>query len=121
MVVVDDGALEVRAGVIAAQALHHGNAHREQVCVILTGQGVEPPDIQAWAYAWATGRIWERTAAGTGAMEPHRDPGRVSWHVRAPRRRRDPEMADSFEEFYEATYPAPAATARPGDRGPGRR
>jgi len=30
--VVDDGALEVRAGVIVAQALHHGNAHREQIC-----------------------------------------------------------------------------------------
>jgi uncharacterized damage-inducible protein DinB len=29
VVVVDDGALEVRAGVIVAQALHHGNAHPE--------------------------------------------------------------------------------------------
>jgi uncharacterized damage-inducible protein DinB len=61
--VVDDGALEVRAGVIVAQALHHGNAHREQICAILTSQGLEPPDIQSWGYAWATGRIWERTAA----------------------------------------------------------
>jgi uncharacterized damage-inducible protein DinB len=62
VVVVDDGALEVRAGVIVAQALHHGNAHREQVCAILTSLGIEPPDIQPWAYAWATGRIWERPA-----------------------------------------------------------
>ena len=61
--VVDDGALEVRAGVIVAQALHHGNAHREQICAILTSQGLEPPDIQPWGYARATGRIWERTAA----------------------------------------------------------
>ena len=63
VVVVDDGALEVRAGVIVAQALHHGNAHREQICAILTSLGMEPPDIQPWEYAWATGRIWERTAA----------------------------------------------------------
>ena len=63
VVVVDNGALEVRAGVIVAQALHHGNAHREQICAILTSLGIEPPDIQPWEYAWATGRIWERTAA----------------------------------------------------------
>ena len=42
VVVVDDGALEVRAGVIVAQALHHGNAHREQICAILTSLGIEP-------------------------------------------------------------------------------
>ena len=63
VVVVDDGALEVRAGVIVAQALHHGNAHREQICAILTNLGIEPPDIQPWEYAWPTGRVWERTAA----------------------------------------------------------
>jgi uncharacterized damage-inducible protein DinB len=51
--VVDDGALEVRAGIIVAQALHHGNSHREQICAVLTSLGVEPPDIQSWAYAWA--------------------------------------------------------------------
>jgi uncharacterized damage-inducible protein DinB len=39
-VVDDDGALEVRAGVIFAQALHHGNAHREQICTTLTSLGV---------------------------------------------------------------------------------
>jgi uncharacterized damage-inducible protein DinB len=36
---------------------------REQISAILTSLGIEPPDIQPWAYAWATGRIWERTAA----------------------------------------------------------
>lgn len=60
--VVDDGAYEVRAGVIVAQALHHGNAHREQICAILTGLGIEPPDVQPWEYAVAFKRIWERTA-----------------------------------------------------------
>jgi hypothetical protein len=28
-----------------AQALHHGNAHREQICAILTGASMEPPDV----------------------------------------------------------------------------
>jgi uncharacterized damage-inducible protein DinB len=63
VLVVDDGALEVRAGVVVAQALHHGNAHREQICAVLTSLGIEPPDIQPWEYAWVAGRIWERTAA----------------------------------------------------------
>jgi uncharacterized damage-inducible protein DinB len=65
--IVDDGAYAVRAGVIAAQALHHGNAHREQICAILTGFGLEPPDVQPWEYSWATGRIWERTEAERAA------------------------------------------------------
>lgn len=61
VIIVDKGASEVRAGVFVAQALHHGNAHREQICAILTGFGIQPPDVQAWGYAWATGRLWERT------------------------------------------------------------
>lgn len=61
VIVVDKGASAVRAGIFVAQALHHGSAHREQVCAILTGLGIQPPDVQAWEYAWATGRLWERT------------------------------------------------------------
>ena len=56
--VVNNGTHEVRAGVILAQVLHHANAHREQICAILTGMGLQPPDLQPWAYAWAAGRIW---------------------------------------------------------------
>jgi uncharacterized damage-inducible protein DinB len=63
LMVLDEGAYEARASVIVTQALHHGNAHREQICAILTGFGMEPPDVQAWAYGEATGRAWERTAA----------------------------------------------------------
>ncbi|MDO8615393.1 MAG: DinB family protein [Dehalococcoidia bacterium] len=62
VIIVDEGARRVRAGVIVTQALHHGSAHREQICAILTGFGMQPPDVQAWAYAEATGRAWERTA-----------------------------------------------------------
>jgi uncharacterized damage-inducible protein DinB len=61
-IILDQGTYEARAGVIVAQALHHANAHREQISAILTGFGMEPPDIQAWAYGEATGRGWERTA-----------------------------------------------------------
>ena len=56
---VDSGAYATRATIIIAQAIHHGNHHREQICSILTGLGHEPPDVQAWEYAWHTGRIWD--------------------------------------------------------------
>jgi len=42
-----------------AQALHHGNVHREQICSVLTTLGLEPPDLQVWAYAEATGHARE--------------------------------------------------------------
>jgi uncharacterized damage-inducible protein DinB len=61
VVVIDDGTRETRVGIFVAQAINHANHHREQVCAILTGLGIEPPDIQAWEYAWSTGRIWDRT------------------------------------------------------------
>jgi uncharacterized damage-inducible protein DinB len=56
VIILDQGAYQAHAGVLVAQALHHGNAHREQICAILTAAGMEPPDVQAWAYADATGR-----------------------------------------------------------------
>jgi len=59
---VDRGAYEVRAGIFLAQALNHANHHRAQVCAMLKGLGVQPPDIQAWEYALASGRLWERKA-----------------------------------------------------------
>ena len=61
-IVVDDGENEVRAGIFIAQALNHGNLHREQVCVRISALDIEPPDLQAWEYAWATGRIWKRAS-----------------------------------------------------------
>jgi uncharacterized damage-inducible protein DinB len=60
LVLLDQGAYEAEQSVVVVQALHHGNAHREQVCAVLTGLGIEPPDIQAWAYAEATGHARER-------------------------------------------------------------
>ena len=59
VIVIDNGTRKTRVGIFLAQAINHANHHREQVCAILTGCGIEPPDIQAWEYAWATGRIWD--------------------------------------------------------------
>ena len=53
----------VRAGVFLAQALHHANEHRAQICTILGALGHEPPDVSAWGYALATGRMTPKTAA----------------------------------------------------------
>jgi uncharacterized damage-inducible protein DinB len=45
------------AGIRLAQALHHGSDHRSQICTILTMLGIEPPDIDVWAFAELDGRI----------------------------------------------------------------
>ena len=39
-----------------AQVIHHGTDHRSQVCTILSTLGIEPPEIDVWAYGEATGR-----------------------------------------------------------------
>ena len=38
-----------------AQVIHHGTDHRSQVCTILSTLGIEPPEIDVWAYGEATG------------------------------------------------------------------
>src|SRR5262245_26423351 len=53
---LDDGAYETHAAVVVMQALHHVSVHGEQVCACLAAMGVEPPDLQPWAYADETGR-----------------------------------------------------------------
>lgn len=44
------------AGFRLAQVIHHGTDHRSQICTALTRLGVEPPEIDLWAYGEATGR-----------------------------------------------------------------
>jgi len=55
-VFLDDGTYETNAAIVIAQALHHGSAHREQICAILRGFGLDPPEVQPWDFADATGR-----------------------------------------------------------------
>ncbi|HXJ64381.1 MAG TPA: DinB family protein [Actinomycetota bacterium] len=50
---------ECRAGILVAQTLNHGNEHRAQVFTVLTELGIEPPDLDGWSYAIATGRFSE--------------------------------------------------------------
>jgi uncharacterized damage-inducible protein DinB len=51
---------ESKAGILVAQTLNHGNEHRAQIfTVITTGLGMEPPDLDGWSYAMATGRFTE--------------------------------------------------------------
>ena len=39
------------------QAVNHGTEHRSQVASILTQVGVEPPEMDGWAYFWASGQM----------------------------------------------------------------
>jgi uncharacterized damage-inducible protein DinB len=51
----DEGVYRTHAGIVLAQVFVHGTLHREQVCSMLTALGIEPPDLQSWAYADTTG------------------------------------------------------------------
>jgi uncharacterized damage-inducible protein DinB len=46
-------------GLRLAQVVHHGTDHRSQVCTALTSLGIQPPEIDLWAYGEATGRTRE--------------------------------------------------------------
>ncbi len=46
-------------GIRIAQALHHGTDHRSQICTALTSLGMEPPEIDVWAFGEAHGRLRE--------------------------------------------------------------
>ena len=60
----DDGTdSHAPVGVRLAQALHHGTDHRSQICTAITSLGIEPPDIDVWAFAWKDGRVWDVPSA----------------------------------------------------------
>lgn len=67
LVLLDEGAYETHASVVVVQALHHVAAHGEQVRAGLKVLGHEPPDVQPWALADATGRSrWLRPEGTPG-------------------------------------------------------
>jgi hypothetical protein len=41
------------AWVILGQVIDHGREHRSHAATVLTQLGIEPPDIDMWAYAMA--------------------------------------------------------------------
>ncbi len=54
----DDGTdSHAPVGIRLAQVVHHGTDHRSQICTALTTLGIEPPEIDVWAFAEAEGRI----------------------------------------------------------------
>jgi uncharacterized damage-inducible protein DinB len=59
----DDEVFVVHAGVFLTQTIHHANEHRAQVCSILGALGHDPPEVSAWAYALATGRMTPKAPA----------------------------------------------------------
>jgi uncharacterized damage-inducible protein DinB len=59
----DDGSTSTAPlGIRLAQVIHHGTDHRSQVCTALTALGIEPPEIDVWAYAWKDDRLVETDA-----------------------------------------------------------
>ena len=46
-------------GVRLAQAVDHGTDHRSQLCTALTLLGIEPAEIDTWAWAFANGKHWD--------------------------------------------------------------
>ena len=46
-------------GVRLAQAIDHGTDHRSQLFTALSTLGVEPPEIDLWAWALENGKHWD--------------------------------------------------------------
>jgi uncharacterized damage-inducible protein DinB len=55
----DGSEYSAKQGIRLAQIVHHGTDHRSQVCTGLTSLGIEPPDIDLWAYGASVGRTRE--------------------------------------------------------------
>jgi uncharacterized damage-inducible protein DinB len=56
----DDGSeFHAPLGIRLAQVVHHGTDHRSQICTVLTTLGVEPPEIDLWAFGDEMGRVVE--------------------------------------------------------------
>lgn len=48
---------DVEASVILTQVLNHSTEHRSQVFSILTGLGIEPPELSGWEWGLAAGKM----------------------------------------------------------------
>jgi uncharacterized damage-inducible protein DinB len=60
----DDGSTSTAPlGIRIGQAIQHGTDHRSQICTALTTLGVEPPEIDVWAFADSQGRLSETQPA----------------------------------------------------------
>jgi len=50
-------AVRAKARIVVAQLIHHGSDHRAHVGTILGSRGVEPPNLDVWAYGQTTGEV----------------------------------------------------------------
>jgi uncharacterized damage-inducible protein DinB len=51
---LDEGTYPAAVIVVMIQAINHGVDHRSQIATLLSQQGIEPPDLDGWAYNDAT-------------------------------------------------------------------
>ncbi len=51
------GIWRMPVGLFLLQAVNHGTEHRSQVSTILTELGVTPPEMDGWAYFFASGKM----------------------------------------------------------------
>jgi len=59
----DDGSKShAPLGIRLTEAVHHGTDHRSQIATALTSLGIEPPEIDVWAWAWSQDRLSEDPA-----------------------------------------------------------
>lgn len=53
---LDGGTYDAPAIIVVIQAIDHGIDHRSQIATLLSLQGIEPPELDSWAYNDATYR-----------------------------------------------------------------
>jgi uncharacterized damage-inducible protein DinB len=53
------GTFRMPGSLLLLQAVNHGTEHRSQVATMLTQLGVEPPEMDGWAYFFASGQMIE--------------------------------------------------------------
>jgi uncharacterized damage-inducible protein DinB len=51
---LDGGTYDAPAIVVVIQAINHAIDHRSQISTLLSQQGIEPPELDAWSYNDAT-------------------------------------------------------------------
>jgi uncharacterized damage-inducible protein DinB len=51
---LDGGTYDATVMIVLIQAVNHGIDHRSQIATMLSQQGIEPPDLDSWAYNDAT-------------------------------------------------------------------
>jgi uncharacterized damage-inducible protein DinB len=51
------GTWRMPVSLFLVQAINHGTEHRSQVATVLTQLGIEPPEMDGWAYFDASGQL----------------------------------------------------------------